>query len=72
LEVGHDGSWSMLGFVEGKIAEEISVVGKGTSGSAFFTERRVAKRDLCLMVRAWVCCCCLLDLVLYWVVGVVW
>jgi hypothetical protein len=35
----------MLGFVEGKIAEEISVVGKGTSGSAFFTECRVAKRD---------------------------
>jgi hypothetical protein len=36
LEVGLDGSCSMLGFIEGKIVEEISVVGKGTSGSAFF------------------------------------
>jgi hypothetical protein len=63
----------MLGFVEGKIAEEISVVSKGTSGCAFFfTEHRVARRDLCWMVRAWVCWCCLLDLVLYRVVGVVW
>jgi hypothetical protein len=38
LEVGPDGFWSILGFIKGKIAKEISVVGKGASGSAFLTE----------------------------------
>jgi hypothetical protein len=36
----------MLGFVEGKIAEEISVVSKGTSGCAFFYRTQGGKEEL--------------------------
>jgi hypothetical protein len=41
-----DGFCSILGFIKGKIAEEISVVSKGTSGSAFFHRTKGDKEGL--------------------------
>ncbi len=45
MEVGFDGFWTILGFVEGKIAEE-KKSGKGTSGSAFFNRTEGSKEEL--------------------------